>query len=47
MGTQANASIREPEKRSLKNANTGISQGNLPLGYFVLVFVLAVPFWLF
>jgi len=29
------------------NTNTNASQGNLPLDYFVFVFMLAVPFWLF
>lgn len=45
METQANASIRDSEKRSLKNI--GLSQRNPLLTYFLLVFVLAVPFWLF
>ena len=34
-------------ERTHKNMNTNASQERLPLDYFLLVFVLAVPFWVF
>ncbi len=38
---------RRHKNMNTTNTNTNASQGNLPLDYFVFVFMLAVPFWLF
>ncbi len=43
MSTQKNSKF----ERTDKNINVDASQERLPLDYFLLVFVLAVPFWLF
>jgi membrane protease YdiL (CAAX protease family) len=47
MEPQANASISDAAKRSLKKTKTCRSQVNPLLTYFLLVFVLTVPFGLF
>ena len=47
METNGKTAVGEPEKRSGKNTNVIASQARLPLDYFLLVFVLAIPFWLY
>ncbi len=47
MNTAGNTLVGDSGRRSLDNTNANASPAKVPLDYFLLVFILAVPFWLF
>ena len=46
METLNRPAMQNPEKGNLRNVKNDFSEVGLPLAYFVLVFILSIPFWL-